>query len=86
MGKGKPAPVIYSHQHGDVLLMAYDVGTGYDVYAVKVSAGRQRFVGSYRTKYFAKRRCRRGAAFAEATAIARGSVAGKPDTQGGHSG
>ena len=60
MGKGKPARVVCSYQHGDVVVMAYDVGRRYDVYAVKVSAMRQHFVGSYRTKYFARRRCRRG--------------------------
>jgi hypothetical protein len=57
-----PAGVVYTETHGDWSWRVYDVGTGYDVYAHDTRPGRwtRLFKGSYRFRYFAKRRCRKG--------------------------
>lgn len=60
----KPAPVIAEHEHFGWIWRAYNIGTGYDVYR-EAAPGTcnyptRRFVRSYRTQWFAKRRCRKG--------------------------
>jgi hypothetical protein len=55
------APACAWVQHGDWLWTAFQVGAHrYDVYRYGVSIGRREFIDSYRTRFFAKRRCKRG--------------------------
>lgn len=57
----KPAPKVAEHVLGDWIWTAYQVARHrYDVYRVGVSIGRRVFVDSYRFRFFAKRRCRKG--------------------------
>jgi hypothetical protein len=59
-----PAPVICEATHGSWTWRVYNIGTGYDIYR-EARPGTcdypmRRFVRSYRTRFFAKRKCRKG--------------------------